>query len=171
MPSDVPSDTPPDTSIDIGRAEVIGPIFDLWEELLGVPDGAERTAVLDQGTGWAPTLSRLDAATASRPVAPGGTSIAAHTAHAAAYLEAFEATLEGQGRHTAGPETFHPAVVDEVTWRQCRERLLAVAARVGQRLRDAPRWRSEQVRGAAANLAHLAYHLGAVRQMLIVVRG
>ena len=133
--------------------------------------GVERTAVLDQGTGWAPTLAGLDAATASRPVAPGGSSIAAHTAHAAAYLEAFEATLEGQGRHTAGPETFQPAVVDETAWSRSRERLFTAATRVGQCLRDAPRWRAEQVRGAVANLAHLAYHLGAVRQMQRVARG
>ncbi len=147
-------------------ADVIGPLFDLWDEILGLPSANGQTAVIDLGTGWAATLAAVDAATASRPMRPGGASIAGHTAHAAAYLEAFEERFHGRGTPTAGPETFEPSEVDEARWAHLRERLLGDAERVRALLHGATQWPQEQVRGAVANLAHLAYHLGAIRQML-----
>jgi len=153
-------------------ADFVDHLFVLWEEIVGVPaKGGGPTWVLDHDTGWSPSLAALTAAEASRPVVPGGTSIAAQTAHAAYYLETFEAIIENRHERADWPGSFRPATVDEAEWARQRERLFAVADRVGALMRGNPQWRREHVGGAMANLAHLAYHLGSVRQMLRAVRG
>jgi len=144
----------------------------LWEEVLGTParEGG-NTWVLDHGAGWAQTLADVSAAEASRPVAPGASTIAAHTAHAAYYLEGFVAIVENRHEKPDWPGSFRPAEVDEAEWARQRSRFHGVAERVGALLRGNPQWQREQVAGAMAQLAHLTYHLGAVRQMLRVVKG
>lgn len=152
-------------------ADFVDNLFVLWDEVLGVPEKAEGpTRVLDLNTGWAQSLATLTAAEASRPVAPGGTTVAGQTAHAAYYLDVFEAIVENRHERADWQGSFQPAAVDEQAWAQRKERLFAVAGRVGALVRGNRDWRREHVGGAMANLVHLAYHLGAVRQMLRVVR-
>jgi hypothetical protein len=145
-------------------------VFDLWEEILGDPPRSSGpTAVLDVNTGWAQTLSVLTAAEASRPVAPGGTTIAGQTAHAAYYLELFEDIILNRQTHADWPGSFAPRAVDEAAWAAQQARLLGVADRVAALMRGNPSWPEPHVRSAIGSLTHLAYHLGAVRQMARVV--
>lgn len=160
MPDPIPTDA------------FLNPFFFVWEEILGDPPKGDRPlAVLDRDTGWAQTLAAVDAAEASRPVAPGGTTIAGQTAHAAYYLELLEAIIEN--RHVAAdwPGSFAPSSVDEAAWAAQKARLFGVAARVAAHVRANASWPEPHVRSALGALVHLAYHLGAVRQMARVVRG
>lgn len=153
-------------------ADFLGNLFTLWDEILGIPEKTEGPAwVLDLGAGWAQSLAAVSAAEASRPIAPGGTSIAAQTAHAAYYLEAFEAIVHGRPERADWPASFHPAEVDEAAWTQQKERFFGAAARVRELIRGNSDWQPLHLGGAMANVSHLAYHLGAVRQMLRVVKG
>lgn len=152
-------------------ADFVDNLFVLWREILGIPEKeAGPVWVLDRNTGWAQTLAAVSAAEASRPIAPGGTSVAAQTAHAAYYLEGFEAIIENRHEGSDWPGSFRPATVDDAEWARQKARLFAVAERVGALMRGNPQWRREQLGGAMASLTHLAYHLGAVRQMLRVVK-
>ena len=156
----------------IPPSDFVDALFAVWEEILGQPaTSGGATLVLDDDAGWAHSLAKLSAEAASRPIAPGGTTIAAQTAHAAYYLERFEAIIANRHERADWPGSFQPATVDEAAWARQRERLFRVAERVGSLMRGNPNWRPEHLRGALANLTHLAYHLGAVRQMLRVVRG
>ena len=152
-------------------SDFVDALFVLWEEILGVPPKDGDTYVLDPDAGWAASLAAVTAESASRPVAPGGTSIAAQVAHAAYFLETFEAIITNRHERADWPGSFRPATVDGAEWTRQRERLFAVADRVGALMRANPRWPREHIGGALANLTHLAYHLGAVRQMLRVARG
>jgi hypothetical protein len=144
----------------------LNPLFNLWEEVLGEPPRSEGpTAVLDLATGWAPSLSALTAAQASRPVVPGGTTIAGQTAHAAYYLELFEDIVLNRQTQADWPGSFAPSQVDEAAWAAQQARLFGVADRVAALMRSNPSWPETHVRGALGSLVHLAYHLGAVRQM------
>ena len=157
---------------EVTAKDFVDQFFRLWEEMLGTtgPE-VEYRFVLDRNAGWADTLSAVDAEEASRRLIPGGTSIAAQTAHAAYYLELFEATVLNRHVEADWPASFQPAEVDEAAWARERERFSAVAGRVGELMRTNPRWEPEHLGGAMSNLAHLAYHLGSVRQMLRVVKG
>jgi hypothetical protein len=156
----------------IPASDFVDALFSIWEEIVGHPakDGGS-TFVLDDDAGWMHSLTDVSAEAASRPIAPGGTTIAAQTAHTAYYLERFEATIANRHERADWPGSFRPATVDEAEWTRQRERLFGVAERVGDLMRGNPTWPREHVAGALANLTHLAYHLGAVRQMLRVVRG
>jgi hypothetical protein len=144
----------------------------LWEEILGEPSRTSGpTAVLDLNTGWAQTLSVLTAAEASRPVVPGGTTVAGQTAHAAYYLELFEDIILNRRTPADWPGSFAPSEVDEAAWAAQQVRLLGVAGRVAVLMRGNPSWPEPHVRSAMGSLTHLAYHLGAVRQMARVVAG
>jgi hypothetical protein len=142
----------------------LNPLFYLWEEVLGEPSrSAGPSMVLDPDTGWAQTLSVVTAAQASRPVVSGGTTIAGQTAHAAYCLELFEDIVLNRHPQADWPGSFAPSEVDEAAWAAQQARLFAVAGRVAALMRGNPRWPETHVRGALANLVHLAYHLGAVR--------
>ena len=148
----------------------LSPLFFLWEEIVGEPPrDAGPTAVLDLNTGWAQTVAAVTAQQPSRPVAPGGTTIAGQTAHAAYYLGLFEGIILDRHPQAGWPGSFSPSAFDEAGWAARRARLFAVADRVVALMRGNPAWLEPHVRGALGNLVHLAYHLGAVRQMMRVV--
>lgn len=158
MPDPIPADA------------FLTPFFFLWEEVVGDPpkDG-KQVAVLDTDTGWTQTLASVNAAEASRPIAPGATTIAGQTGHAAYYLELFAATIENREVETDWPASFEPSDVDEDTWATQKARLFEGIERVTGHMRANPVWPETHVRSALGALVHLAYHLGAVRQMVRVV--
>ncbi len=156
---------------DIPAAAVNAAVLELWGEIIGEQGSASDTHVLDPDAGWAPSLASVDAATASRPIALGATSIAGQTAHATRALEYLEALLDGHEPQVDWPASFLPAEVDDDAWACRRERLFTVAERVAARLCGHPEWPHEQLLRILSHLVHLAYHLGAVRQMMRVARG
>ena len=156
---------------DVPAAAVRDALFVLWDEILGRAGPGAEPHVLDPDAGWASTLAAVDAATASLRVAPDGTSVAGQTAHAALALAYLEDILDGRATETDWPASFLPAEVDPIEWDLRRERLLAVADRVGARLRADPSWTHDHLLRIMSHVVHLAYHLGAVRQMVRAVRG
>jgi hypothetical protein len=145
----------------------------LLRELL---DGsaAEACWVLNRGdAGLLRSLDRLSAAAASAPAEGGGASIAAHVDHLRYGLELMNRWSEGQdpwGDADWGASWRRQRVSDG-EWAALRERLGAEAHRwlgtVGQPrpLGDA------ELTGMVASVVHLAYHLGAVRQIDRSIRG
>lgn len=166
-------DAAPDATPDaILAGAFVARLLALWAELLGTDaDPAAPRTVLDPDTGWRPTLAALTAEQASRTPLPGGTSIAAHAAHTAYYLERFLSSVAGRHERSDWQGSFRPAVVDEAAWAATQARLFAAADRVESLFRENPAWPADHVHGALANVAHLAYHLGAVRQLLHGARG
>jgi hypothetical protein len=145
----------------------VDPFFAVWNELIGGEDATGTAAmfVLDEGGDLSTTLAATSAQAASRAAFPGGATMASHVAHAAYFLETFESVIMNVHRERDWPGSFQPAVVDEPAWQATKDRFLAVASRIAALIRGNPHWQPEHVRGALVNLAHLAYHLGAIRQM------
>jgi hypothetical protein len=144
----------------------------LLDEFAGEPPKAEPgNACLDSDAGWKQTLEVVDATRASRPAVPGGTTIAAHTAHAAYYVELLQRFAAGEEPTPDWPGSFQPSDVDERSWDEQRERLLAALRRFRAMVAANTDWSEERTQGALSIVAHTAYHLGAVRQLLRVVAG
>jgi hypothetical protein len=141
----------------------------LWEEVVGDPPKEDRgNAVLDTDTGWMQSLAAVDAAAASQPITPGGTTIAGQTAHTAFYIELLEALARGEQPEADWPGSFSPSSVDEEAWERTRDRLFGALGRF-RAMAEVTDFPPEHVQGALGVLVHTAYHLGAVRQMLRVV--
>ncbi len=148
---------------------LLRPFLFILDEFAGhPPKTTPGSACLDRGTSWKQTLAAIDAAAASRPIVPGGTSIAAQTAHTAYYVELLEAGLRGEEWTSDWPGSFQPATVDEAGWRALQDRLQVAVERFRALVTSGIAWDERRLGDALGVLAHTAYHLGAVRQMVRV---
>ncbi|UBV42549.1 DinB family protein [Deinococcus taeanensis] len=113
------------------------------------------------------TLDHLSAAQASQSVL--GTTIAAHAAHTAYHLEVIiRWERDGDRGPFDWPGSFQPAQVDEAAWTEQRRRLRAAYNEVlhfVETQRDQP-LTEDLLGGLSGAVAHVAYHLGAIRQLL-----
>lgn len=115
------------------------------------------------------TLDALSAARASDPT-PLGLSVAAHAAHSAYHLEVGVRWVRGDRGPFDWPGSFEPRVVDEAGWRALRERVREAYDGVVSLARGNPTWDEDAAGGLAGLLAHVVYHLGAIRQTLKLAR-
>jgi hypothetical protein len=118
------------------------------------------------------SLDRLTAAAASAPTATGS-SIAAHVDHV-------RYGLSLMNRWSAGENPFKDAdwsaswtktSVSEDDWRTLRAGLRDEAGRWQEALRTPREVHEIELNGMVGSIVHLAYHLGAIRQINQAVRG
>ena len=140
-------------------------------------DGADRPGeafILNSGdAGLLKSLDRLTAADASRSVS-GGATIAAHARHVAYGLALMNRWAREGGNPFADAtwdEAWKTSAVDDAEWKRIRRELGTEAHQWLQALR-APREASTvELCGMVGSIAHLAYHLGAIRQIAKGARG
>ena len=147
----------------------------LFRELVhGSPDPSARTYILNQGDGGLlASLDRLSAAAASATHG-GGASIAAHVDHLRYGFSLFNRW--GDGLSPPWPEmdwtaSWRRNVVSDADWQTLRDELRRETDRWVETL-NRPRDASDVEAGwLVGSVAHLAYHLGAIRQIDRVTRG
>ena len=146
----------------------------LFSELVDGTVGAQGAFILNTGdVGLLRSLDALSAAEASRAI-DGGATIAAHAQH-------LRYGLSLMNRWTAeGGDPFADALwdaawkvssVDDAAWSEIRGGLRDEAHRWLVTLRTPRAAARVEFTGMAASVAHLAYHLGAVRQIGKALRG
>jgi hypothetical protein len=151
--------------------ELTDTLTTLFAELVdGPPDGA---FMLNSGDpGLLRSLDRLTPAAASA-VAAGGSSIAAHAEH-------LRYGLSLMNRWSAGEEPFAGAdwtaawrrtTVSDAEWKQLRAQLRDEAHRWLGTLRTPREADQRDLNGIMGSIAHVAYHLGAIRQIDQTTRG
>lgn len=123
------------------------------------PDGSDNHGLLA-------TLDGLSPERASDPT-PLGLSVAAHAAHLAYHLEVGVRWARGERGPFDWEGSFEPGAVDEAGWAALRERVRAAYAGA-LALADGPAdWDDLGTTGGLlGGLAHVAYHLGAIRQIV-----
>jgi hypothetical protein len=129
--------------------------------------------VLNKGdAGLLASLDRLSAASASA-AATGGSSIAAHVDHLRYGLSLMNRWAGGENpfRDADWSASWRRTEVTDAEWARLRAELGREAHRWLETLR-APREVSElELNGVVGSIAHLAYHLGAIRQIDRAARG
>lgn len=142
----------------------------LLEETFFPQEHPGPTAYLDRDTGWFPTLEAMSAGRASRPTVPDGTTVAGHVEHSRYYLEVVRAFARGERPKPDWSESWRAREVDARAWEALRGAFREAVAGTLEDIRAQRAWGQDALAGAMGALAHCAYHLGAVRQMLLVVR-
>ncbi len=135
----------------------------------------EQTFLLD-GTaadgsgnhGLLATLSALNPQQASSR-GPLGLSVAAHAAHVAFSVEVLIRWVGGDRGPFDWPDSFRPAEVDAAGWLALQQRLTSAYQELERLARSAADWDQDAVSGLVAAVAHVAYHLGAIRQAIKLV--
>ena len=144
------------------------PLFDRLKEILretfegGLP--GEGTEYLDHTSGIRSTLGPLSAAQASAR-RDGHPSIAAHARHMAFHLRVTVEWIQGDHRKRDWLASFEPQTVDEAGWARIQQELEDARADFLRVMESLPPERFVAEGGGLGAIAHLAYHLGAIRQL------
>jgi len=128
---------------------------------------------LDKGSSLFLTLDEISAADASRPIAAGCASIAAHVEHVRFYLDVLNEIMQKEAVTKVNWREIWETVreVSPEEWEAAKQRLRESYQRILALLKDYDRWQGEYgVSGSLAVLAHSAYHLGAIRQAWCLLR-
>lgn len=153
-------------------ADLAKALATLFGELVDGAPAAGGYALNAGDAGLLRSLDRLSAAAASAAT-PTGTSIAAHVDH-------LRYGLTLMNRWSAGENPFQDAdwsaswrktEVSEEEWRTLRAELRAEAASWLNALRTPREMQEIEFNGMIGSIVHLAYHLGAVRQIDRTLRG
>ena len=146
----------------------------LFGELIDGPS-TDAAYMLNAGDpGLLRSLDRLSAAAASTPPAPGAATIAAHVDHLCFGLELMGRWSEGEADPWTGADwaaSWRRTTVTDQEWTALRARLRQVT-RHWQAALTPPREMSDvELNGVIGSVAHLAYHLGAIRQIDRSIQG
>lgn len=140
-------------------------LFSLLKEFFESPQPT-GAACLDKKTGLFDTLSFLSAEQVSKRIdeAP---SIAAHCEHVRFYNNLLLSDLKGE---TIGKvdwkQTWLLQTVSEDEWQKLKDKLRSQYQELMTLLESVDTWDDDKVGIPMAVLAHTAYHLGAIRQLL-----
>ena len=138
-------------------------LFILRETFEGSPVG-EPSAYLDRGVGVFATLEGLSAEEVSQY--SGATTIAAHTEHAKFYLDRLCEFMNGKNEKVNWEQSWLIETVNETEWNHLREGMRKSYEGVLRCFAGIETWNQENIGEAIAIIAHTAYHLGAIRQMV-----
>jgi len=135
--------------------------------------GTHHGIYLDKGTSFLETLDSVTAEAASERATAGTASIAAHVKHVIFYMDVIERSLRGEelGKVNWREIWENDQPVSRDAWIAQVAALRAEFAKVLQMLSDPAMWEREDAFGEFMAIAvHSAYHLGAIRQALAVIR-
>lgn len=154
----------PESSTDVVLAQLAAV---LQEAVEGSPERWSYFTDSGQKGGFIGTLTPLTAKDASLPVA--GTSIAAHVHHVAWGMDATAAWIRGNRKGRNWKESWTITTVDEHAWTRLVGELRRQYEHLRQTILSHALDGEEAFGGAVAAIAHLAYHLGAVRQKIALL--
>ena len=142
-------------------------LFVLRETFEGSPEG-EGSAYLDRGVGVFPTIDNLSAAQVSAEV--HGISIAAHTEHFKFYLDRLCEFIKGRTEKVNWEQSWLIDDVDDAEWDALRVAVKKAYENVLRTFAEVEMWNGDNIGDAVAIIAHTAYHLGAIRQIMKAVQ-
>ena len=146
----------------------------LFAELLNGPS-SDGAYMLNPGDpGLLRSLDALSAEAASKPSAPGAASIAAHVDHVCYGLDLMNRWSDGEADPWSGADwaaSWRRITVTDSEWAALRERLRESAGRWHGSLEKPRSMSALELNGVIASIAHLAYHLGAIRQIDRSIQG
>ena len=156
-----------DKNTAIGGYFVESAAYLLRETFEGSPEG-QPSAYLDRGVGFFATLEDISAAEASKDSA--ATTIAAQTEHAKFYLDRLCEFICGRTERVNWEDSWLIETVDASEWDALRSSVRKSYENCLKCLAGVDDWSQERVGMALGLVAHTAYHLGAVRQIMKTVK-
>jgi hypothetical protein len=151
----------------ISQQQFVGGVAYLLRETFeGSPEG-QPSAYLDRGIGFFNTIDGLSAEDASREFA--GTTMAAQTEHAKFYLDRLCEFIAGRTERVNWEDSWLIETVSEAEWEALRSTVRRSYENTLRCLASVDDWTEERTGMALGMIAHTAYHLGAIRQIVKAV--
>ncbi len=151
------------------KQEFLKQTVDLLRETYegGLP--GQGTQYLDHASGIRSTLNSVTAEQASRRP-DGHPSIAAHARHMNFHLHVTSEWILGDHSKRDWNASFEPQTVNEEEWAKIKQQLEASRRELVSVLESLTPERFVEEGAALSAITHLAYHLGAIRQLIHRVR-
>ncbi len=114
------------------------------------------------------TLSTISPDAASKPGANGGHSIVGHVHHVWFCLDVLNRWAAGDDNaffEADWASSWNVKTVDETAWSALIEQVKSAGLRWRELVKQPRQWDSISLPGAVASVAHVAYHLAAIRQL------
>jgi len=144
---------------------MLAQVLELLRESFEGGRPGQGTQYLDHDSGVRSTLRRISAAQASqRP--DGRPSIAAHARHMNFQLRAAAEWMQGDRSTRDWPGSFEPQTVTPEEWAQLQEELESSRAELARVLESLSAEKLVDEGAGMGAVAHIAYHLGAIRQLM-----
>ena len=141
----------------------------LLRETFEGPAQTGPSAYLDKGTGLFHTLDEVNVEAASTQSRPGGSTVAAHTEHIRFYVAVHHKLLQGSTAPIDWDESWRIKTVSSTEWDVLREELRRTYGALADYLRSVDVWGEDEIGLTMAIIAHTAYHLGAIRQLILAL--
>lgn len=158
----------------MNTTDLTRPLHTLFAELVtGAPTGGGAFMLNSGDVGLLRSLAQLSAAEASASV-HGGATIAAHAQHLRYGLSLMNRWAREGGNPFADAlwdAAWRTTAVDDDQWSEIRGGLQDEAVAWLEQLGTPREARTIEVTGMIGSIAHLAYHLGAIRQIAAAARG
>lgn len=151
----------------INQADFTTALSILFKETFEGMPTAEEQVYLAHDTGIFATLGKLTAEQASTEV--NGVTIAAHSEHARFYIELLDNYLSRDMRVVDFKQSWRITSVGENDWDDLRENMSKFYRKTTETLEKNDVWGLDTITVAMGIVAHTAYHLGAIRQMVKAV--
>jgi hypothetical protein len=148
------------------------PFLDILREVYVGAEG-QHTFVIDNapGNGILSAIKTLSAKEASTPSHEGGSTVAAHTGHLKWSLDYAMEFFKGNQPQWDWDDSWKRIVVNESEWQELQQELEETYNRLATAIRNVKDWSHPAfVKGVLALLPHAAYHLGAIKQLMLVVK-
>lgn len=144
----------------------------LFEEIM-IGRTGEYTWVIDRdpGQGILRSLQELSGKEASTPLRKDGISIASHAGHVNWALDFALTFMSGETPTGKWPDSWKTKDLDEEDWLKLLEQIEDRAEAFRDKVKEREDWSDVQLEtGVLAFVPHMAYHLGAIRQLLKELR-
>jgi hypothetical protein len=112
------------------------------------------------------SLKGLSADAASKSLAPGRPSIAAHTDHIRVTFQAMQAWAKDENPEVDWASSWKVTNLNQTQWDDLRAALRAEFENTQEYIRAKTDWTEKSLTSAINNVTHLAYHAGAIRQLI-----
>jgi len=146
----------------------------LLTEIFDGPPGSEAYMLNQGDPGLLRQLESVPASVASRRPMPGKTTIAAHVDHVHYGFTLLNRWAAGESNPWADADwnaSWQRSTVTDNQWRTLRDRLRREAETWQNVVRTRTVWDDITAAGALSSVAHTAYHVGAIRQILAATDG
>jgi hypothetical protein len=145
----------------------------LLTEIFDGPPGEEAYILNPGDSGLLRQLETISAATASKQAIPGKPTIAAHVNHVHFGMSLLTRWISGEENPWADADwngTWKRNTVTDEEWRTLRDNLRRESDTWRRAVTTRTQWDDINAAGALSSIAHTAYHLGAIRQILAAAK-
>ena len=148
-------------------------LSNMLTEIFDGPPGQEAYVLNPGDLGLLRQLETIDATTASTLPTPGQKSIAAHVDHVYFGLAILNRWAAGEANPWAGADfnaSWQRTAVSDDEWLALRDGLRREAEKWRQVVAARTSWDDMSAAAGLSTVAHTAYHLGAIRQVLAALQ-